>query len=179
VADRLTKRFGSRTVVDAVSFDVPAGSVTGLVGPNGAGKTTIMGMLLGLEGAAFSTACLGLLAAQRGDAAEAIVLQRRSLLWAMSGNERRAMTLAVVGMAVAFVVDGDEQQAASLVGVAAAIRGIGPAIAQWVLAELDRVETACRSVLGAGGFDAAFEAGRSNAEAILSALVADQQPVLR
>src|SRR5215210_6869986 len=48
VADRLTKRFGSRTVVDAVSFDVPAGSVTGLVGPNGAGKTTIMGMLLGL-----------------------------------------------------------------------------------------------------------------------------------
>jgi ABC-2 type transport system ATP-binding protein len=48
VAERLTKRFGSRTVVDAVSFAVPAGSVTGLVGPNGAGKTTIMGMLLGL-----------------------------------------------------------------------------------------------------------------------------------
>ena len=48
VAERLTKRFGSRTVVDALSFAVPAGSVTGLVGPNGAGKTTIMGMLLGL-----------------------------------------------------------------------------------------------------------------------------------
>ena len=48
VADRLTKLFGSRTVVDAVSFSVPAGTVTGLVGPNGAGKTTIMGMLLGL-----------------------------------------------------------------------------------------------------------------------------------
>ncbi len=48
VAERLTKRFGSRTVVDAVSFAVPAGTVTGLVGPNGAGKTTIMGMLLGL-----------------------------------------------------------------------------------------------------------------------------------
>jgi ABC-2 type transport system ATP-binding protein len=48
VAERLTKRFGSRTVVDEVSFSVPTGSVTGLVGPNGAGKTTIMGMLLGL-----------------------------------------------------------------------------------------------------------------------------------
>jgi ABC-2 type transport system ATP-binding protein len=48
VTEALTKRFGSRTVVDHVSFTVPAGSVTGLVGPNGAGKTTIMGMLLGL-----------------------------------------------------------------------------------------------------------------------------------
>jgi len=48
VAEHLTKRFGSRTVVDKVSFSVPAGTVTGLVGPNGAGKTTIMGMLLGL-----------------------------------------------------------------------------------------------------------------------------------
>ena len=47
-AERLTKRFGTRTVVDAVSFSIPAGTVTGLVGPNGAGKTTIMGMLLGL-----------------------------------------------------------------------------------------------------------------------------------
>ncbi len=48
VVDSLTKRFGSRTVVDHVSFTVPTGMVAGLVGPNGAGKTTIMGMLLGL-----------------------------------------------------------------------------------------------------------------------------------
>jgi ABC-2 type transport system ATP-binding protein len=48
VVESLTKRFGSRTVVDDVSFTVPAGMVAGLVGPNGAGKTTIMGMLLGL-----------------------------------------------------------------------------------------------------------------------------------
>ena len=48
VTESLTKRFGSRTVVDSISFSVPAGMVAGLVGPNGAGKTTIMGMLLGL-----------------------------------------------------------------------------------------------------------------------------------
>lgn len=44
----LTKKYGRKTVVDAVSFSVPAGSVCGLVGPNGAGKTTVMSMLLGL-----------------------------------------------------------------------------------------------------------------------------------
>ncbi|WP_203861033.1 ABC transporter ATP-binding protein [Plantactinospora mayteni] len=44
----LTKLFGSRTVVDGLSFDVPAGAVTGFVGANGAGKTTTMRMLLGL-----------------------------------------------------------------------------------------------------------------------------------
>src|SRR5690606_36381402 len=46
--DALTKRYGERTAVDHVSFDVPAGSVAGLIGPNGAGKTTLMAMLLGL-----------------------------------------------------------------------------------------------------------------------------------
>jgi ABC-2 type transport system ATP-binding protein len=44
----LTKRFGSRTVVDDVTLDVPWGSVSGLVGPTGAGKTTTIRMLLGL-----------------------------------------------------------------------------------------------------------------------------------
>lgn len=44
----LTKRYGSRTAVDGLSFEIPTGSVTGLVGPNGAGKTTLMAMLLGL-----------------------------------------------------------------------------------------------------------------------------------
>jgi hypothetical protein len=37
--DRLTKRFGSVTAVDDVSFTVRPGHVTGFLGPNGAGKT--------------------------------------------------------------------------------------------------------------------------------------------
>lgn len=41
----LTKRFGSFTAVDNVSFDVPAGEMFGFLGPNGAGKTTLIRML--------------------------------------------------------------------------------------------------------------------------------------
>ncbi len=46
--NRLTKRFGSVTAVDDVSFTVRPGHVTGLLGPNGAGKTTIMRIIVGL-----------------------------------------------------------------------------------------------------------------------------------
>jgi ABC-2 type transport system ATP-binding protein len=44
----LTKTYGSNTVVDNISFTLPAGTVTGFLGPNGAGKTTTLRMLLGL-----------------------------------------------------------------------------------------------------------------------------------
>ena len=44
----VTKRFGSLTAVDDLSFTVAPGQVTGFLGPNGAGKTTTLRMLLGL-----------------------------------------------------------------------------------------------------------------------------------
>jgi ABC-2 type transport system ATP-binding protein len=44
----LTKRFGRVAAVDALSFDVQAGRVTGFLGPNGAGKSTTLRALLGL-----------------------------------------------------------------------------------------------------------------------------------
>ena len=44
----LTKRFGGVTAVDDLSFELEAGTVTGLLGANGAGKTTTLRMLLGL-----------------------------------------------------------------------------------------------------------------------------------
>ena len=47
-ACQLTKRFGTVTAVDRLSFQVGAGTVTGFLGPNGAGKTTTLRMLLGL-----------------------------------------------------------------------------------------------------------------------------------
>jgi ABC-2 type transport system ATP-binding protein len=44
----LTKKYGDRTVVDHVSFELEPGTVTGFLGPNGAGKTTTMRMITGL-----------------------------------------------------------------------------------------------------------------------------------
>src|SRR3984885_12060838 len=43
----LTKRFGSFTAVDNVSFNVSKGEVLGFLGPNGAGKSTTMKMVTG------------------------------------------------------------------------------------------------------------------------------------
>ncbi len=45
----LTKRYGGRTAVDAVSFEVQRGESFGILGPNGAGKTTTLEMIEGLR----------------------------------------------------------------------------------------------------------------------------------
>ena len=55
----LTKRYGRKTAVDALSLAVPEGSICAFLGPNGAGKTTTIHLLMNL---------------QRADAGEALVL---------------------------------------------------------------------------------------------------------
>ncbi|WP_411080883.1 ABC transporter ATP-binding protein [Streptomyces sp. cmx-18-6] len=45
----LTKRYGAKTAVDDLSFQVRPGAVTGFLGPNGSGKSTTMRMILGLD----------------------------------------------------------------------------------------------------------------------------------
>jgi ABC-2 type transport system ATP-binding protein len=58
----LTKRYGDLVAVDALTFSLEPGTVTGFLGPNGAGKTTTLRMLLGLAAP---------------DAGEALVFGRR------------------------------------------------------------------------------------------------------
>ncbi|MFJ6405029.1 ABC transporter ATP-binding protein [Streptomyces hydrogenans] len=58
-AERLTKRYGERTVVRDLSFTVRPGTVTGFLGPNGAGKSTTLRMILGLDAPTHGTATVG------------------------------------------------------------------------------------------------------------------------
>ena len=44
----MTKRFGSRTVVDHIGMQIQRGEICGFLGPNGSGKTTFIRMLCGL-----------------------------------------------------------------------------------------------------------------------------------
>jgi ABC-2 type transport system ATP-binding protein len=55
----LTKRFGSFTAVDNVTFNVTKGEIFGFLGANGAGKTTVIRMLCGLLNPTSGTALVG------------------------------------------------------------------------------------------------------------------------
>jgi ABC-2 type transport system ATP-binding protein len=54
--ENLTKKFGDRTAVEALTLDVREGEVFGFLGPNGAGKTTTVRMLTTLIGPTSGTA---------------------------------------------------------------------------------------------------------------------------
>jgi ABC-2 type transport system ATP-binding protein len=54
----LTKRYGTKTAVDGLTFTVKPGIVTGFLGPNGAGKSTTMRMILGLDRPTSGTATI-------------------------------------------------------------------------------------------------------------------------
>ncbi|RLP82293.1 ABC transporter ATP-binding protein [Mycetocola lacteus] len=49
VLDGVTRRFGSHTALDGVSFTLPTGSICGLLGRNGAGKTTLLSLIAGQD----------------------------------------------------------------------------------------------------------------------------------
>ena len=45
----ITKKFGERTLIEDLSFEIPPGGILGVIGENGTGKTTLMKMILGNE----------------------------------------------------------------------------------------------------------------------------------
>jgi energy-dependent translational throttle protein EttA len=48
-ADKISKGFGDRLLIDNLSFKLPPGGIVGVIGPNGAGKTTLFKMITGQE----------------------------------------------------------------------------------------------------------------------------------
>lgn len=54
----LVKKYGNKTVLDHVSFDVKDGEILGLLGPNGAGKSTTMNIITGNLAATDGTAAI-------------------------------------------------------------------------------------------------------------------------
>jgi ATP-binding cassette ChvD family protein len=49
VAEKVTKSYGDRALIDDLSFTLPRGAIVGVIGPNGAGKTTLFRMIAGSE----------------------------------------------------------------------------------------------------------------------------------
>jgi ATP-binding cassette ChvD family protein len=58
-ADKLSKGFGDRLLIEKLSFKLPPGAIVGVIGPNGAGKTTLFRVLTGDEKPDSGTVRLG------------------------------------------------------------------------------------------------------------------------
>lgn len=58
-AKNVVKKFGSRTLIDDLSFSIPPGAIVGIVGANGAGKTTLLRMLTGEQSPDAGTLTIG------------------------------------------------------------------------------------------------------------------------
>ena len=58
-AEKISKGFGDRLLIDNLSFDLPPGGIVGVIGPNGAGKTTLFKMITGQDKADSGTFSVG------------------------------------------------------------------------------------------------------------------------
>ena len=97
----LSKRYGARAAVDALSFSCSPGTVTGFLGPNGAGKSTTLRILTGLAEADEGMALIG---GRRYRALEhpartvGVMLDARALHGGRTGIETLRLTARTLGM---------------------------------------------------------------------------------
>jgi len=109
-ARNLGKSYGSRKVVDDLSFDVMPGEIVGLLGPNGAGKSTTVAMLCGLvapdsgqvlvgNGHGAPLAALGGADAARLKARIGVVPQELSIYETLTAEANLALFGALYGLA--------------------------------------------------------------------------------
>ncbi|MFD4008287.1 ABC transporter ATP-binding protein [Brachybacterium paraconglomeratum] len=97
----LSKRYGARAAVDALSFSCSPGTVTGFLGPNGAGKSTTLRILTGLAEADDGMALIG---GRRYRALESpartvgVMLDARALHGGRTGIETLRLTARTLGM---------------------------------------------------------------------------------
>ena len=94
IVSNLTKKYGSKTVVDNISFEMNEPGVYALLGSNGAGKTTSIRMILGMleknggevtwngQPLNFDTCNIGYLAEERGLYPKYLLLDKRIKYWA-------------------------------------------------------------------------------------------------
>lgn len=138
----LTKKFGSFTAVDNLSFEVAAGEAVALWGPNGAGKTTIIRSLLGLLAADGELRLNGFDAQKEGKKARAAV--------------------GYVPQELAFY---DDLSARNTLLFYASLKGVAAGRVEQVLAEVGLTEHARKEV-------AALSGGMKQRLALASALLA-------
>ncbi len=102
VLNRLTKRFGAQTAVDAISFEIPSGQIVGFLGPNGAGKSTTLKMLAGMLAPTSGTASVAGfdLATQTIDVKRSIgfVPESGAVFESLTGLEYLEMVAALYGI---------------------------------------------------------------------------------
>jgi hypothetical protein len=125
-----------------------------------------------VEGVSFSLTQLGLVARARGDACGAIDLGLRSLELAMSSDDRRAIALAVEGLAGAHAVGDDFQRAATLLGAARELREkSGWPLSTAERSDVERTEALILQGLGPADLRSALDAGAQASDSILDELV--------
>jgi tetratricopeptide (TPR) repeat protein len=124
-----------------------------------------------VEGAAFSLACLGLIATTDGDPATAIELLTASVVRAVDSSDRRGVAMAVEGLADAYATLDEALLAARILGAADALRDeIGGAPPTSQRGCVDHAERVARSHLDAEIYEKEYARGHADPHGVVAGL---------